>query len=317
MRFLHALHMMAANFKQAYKLLVYKLVVFGVIASICYAILYTQFGNILRDSGFYAVINKGWLMLKNVFVDVQGAGTLSVEFKEAIRTLSEYIKTSTHTLGWVIAIIVIFSYVYGYFSGIADYAMGDVINDHMSSFTHRGFLMSLFKYDGKRYLSQLFITLYRVIMHALMIVLMWLIMDKAFNTLGLFSIFLCVCLLIIIKAAIRAFLTDLRPSIITDGKSVTKALKGVFTNKFSNYLKAFLLYIVIEFICVYLVISVSIITFGAGLLIIVPAMSLFFVALQFVNYYMMEKKRFYITYDNIVIPKELREEEKLLNKMDI
>ena len=41
-------------------------------------------------------------------------------------------------------------------------------------------------------------------------------------------------------------------------------------------------------------------------------------AARFVDYYTIKRKKYFITYDDIVIPKELRTDgEQLLNKVDI
>ncbi|MBS1313895.1 MAG: hypothetical protein HP048_00915, partial [Clostridia bacterium] len=48
-----------------------------------------------------------------------------------------------------------------------------------------------------------------------------------------------------------------------------------------------------------------------------PLTFFFLVNMQFVNYYTLEKKKYYVTFDEKVIPKELREDESILKDMDL
>ena len=77
-------------------------------------------------------------------------------------------------------------------------------------------------------------------------------------------------------------------------------------------------YVAAALIIVYLYVSVSIFTFGVGLLLVVPFISLLIVCMKTVDYFTINKKKYFVDYDTIVVPKELREnDENLLSDIEI
>ena len=57
---------------------------------------------------------------------------------------------------------------------------------------------------------------------------------------------------------------------------------------------------------------------GVGTVLVSSFCALMIVAMRLVDYYIIHVKKYFIDYDNIIIPKELREnDEQLLNKVDI
>ena len=60
------------------------------------------------------------------------------------------------------------------------------------------------------------------------------------------------------------------------------------------------------------------VTFYVSLLVTVPLTIIIFKTLKFVGYYTENKKKYFINYDEIYVPKELRKnDENLLNEVDI
>ncbi len=59
-------------------------------------------------------------------------------------------------------------------------------------------------------------------------------------------------------------------------------------------------------------------TLGVGTVIISSFYALMISCMRLVDNYTINKKKYFIDYDNIIVPKELREnDEQLLNKVDI
>ena len=80
---------------------------------------------------------------------------------------------------------------------------------------------------------------------------------------------------------------------------------------FSAYLSVTVLY-------VYFAVSMLFFTLGVGTVIVSSFYALMISCMRLVDNYTINKKKYFIDYDNIIVPKELREnDEQLLNKVDI
>ena len=106
---------------------------------------------------------------------------------------------------------------------------------------------------------------------------------------------------------------------ICEGKGPIEAFKISFKYfNFEDTFNRFFSYLIVS-IVVYIVVLVSgIVSFNLSYVLTVPLSGIVFKALRFVDYYTVTCKKYYITFDEIVIPKELRQnDEQLLNKVDI
>ena len=80
----------------------------------------------------------------------------------------------------------------------------------------------------------------------------------------------------------------------------------------------FLSYLITAFVVYVVVIVSSIVTFNVAFVLAVPLSGIIFKSLRFVDYYTLTCKKYYMTFDDIVIPKELRQnDEQLLNQVEI
>jgi hypothetical protein len=104
------------------------------------------------------------------------------------------------------------------------------------------------------------------------------------------------------------------PSMITDKKSVGKALKHTFTKreKFFAMVGNYAFVVMISF---YLNVSVAVFTFGAGLIVTLPLTSIFTVIVSFVDHYQIEGKKYYVSGEEVVTPRQMREHAELLKYM--
>lgn len=105
---------------------------------------------------------------------------------------------------------------------------------------------------------------------------------------------------------------------IIGGMGVKAAFaKGLFPQR-KYFWKMFAAYLSVIIAYVYLAVSSIFFTFGVGTVLVSSFCALMIVAMRLVDYYIIHVKKYFIDYDNIIIPKELREnDEQLLNKVDI
>ena len=97
-----------------------------------------------------------------------------------------------------------------------------------------------------------------------------------------------------------------------------RAILDGFAPKKKYFVKMFSAYFAVTVGLIYLHVSVSFFTLGVGELITIPFASLLLVTMKTVDYFTIHKKKYFVDYDTIVVPKELREnDEKLLSDIDI
>ena len=148
--------------------------------------------------------------------------------------------------------------------------------------------------------------------------LLALLFINVFNVIGVFFISLTLFITITLRFSIMGHVL---PKMICERKKPLKALweclgeikKDVLKlfDRFGVYFLVITLTVVINVVC-------AVCTFLVSLLITIPLTVLIFSSIKFVGYYTEHKMKYFITYDEIYIPKELRQnDEKLLNKIDI
>ena len=93
--------------------------------------------------------------------------------------------------------------------------------------------------------------------------------------------------------------------------------KGLEVGK-THFFRMFSGYISFAVIYFYLAVSVTLFTVGVGTLLLVPFATVFIVCIRLVDCFTVNKKKYFIDYDNIVVPKELRDTgEELLSDVEI
>ena len=204
-----------------------------------------------------------------------------------------------------------------FFMGLSNYAVGELTNDHMSSMSHPSFVVSLFKNLGKACQFSLLDVLFSFLFFLAGFGVSLLIFLFAFEDVPLLAVSLSVLVFILVLSLKLSFLSGFMPAMIADGLPVGKALKKSFEIPEKQFGRLYSGYLVYCLVVLYLNLSFTIFTFFVGLILTLPLTFFFLVNMQFVNYYTLEKKKYYVTFDEKVIPKELREDESILKDMDL
>ncbi len=243
----------------------------------------------------------------------------AVLIKDTTTSFLTYIHSMLANIIWVAVGIIFLFQVLKFIFSMFDYVIGVNINEHMSSMLHAGFFSTLFenfKLASKFALSRtLFIFVYDLAVAGLTFLLFFVVMDL----LGIYSLSLFVILLFM-AIALRLTISGLvLPIMICENKGPFEALKISFKYwRLQEFFNRFLSYLITAFVVYVVVLVSSIVTFNVAFVLAVPLSSIIFKALRFVDYYTLTCKKYYITFDDIVIPKELRQnDEQLLNKIDI
>ena len=280
---------------------------------------------IFNNSQFHDALKSFFDCVKSVVYDFFSpkltSNVTSVELQQKFMDVVSFF--SVHKAGILWSMVAIFFAVqFAVFcASVNDYVIAINVNNYMTTLMNCKFFPTLFEHfdDAVKYAfyKTVCLLIYNVLVYGICYLLS-LLFYNAFNLLGLFFI----SLTLFITATLRFSLSGhVLPKMICEGKKPFKALIECLREIKSDIFKLFdrfgIYFLVIVSSFVFNVIG-AIATFFVSLLVTLPLSILIFSSIKFVGYYVEHKKKYFITYDEIYVPKELRKnDEKLLNKIDI
>jgi hypothetical protein len=227
---------------------------------------------------------------------------------------NEYEKVLVVGLG-VLAVIQLAKF----FTGICDYVAAVNVNAHMSSLHHAKFFSTLAEHlsPAIRYATYCVISLF--LYNTFIIVTAIFLFVLLIGVTGLFT-FTIVLFFILFADAFRLMIVGMVPAkMVCEGCSATTAFKQAFKGvEFRFMVERFISYFTMRLMAIVVSAIAGIVTFGVSLIVTIPLISVSYIAVRFVDYYTINTKKYYINFDNIVVPKELRTKgEQLLSHVDV
>lgn len=309
----------AANKALCYKTLAYKVIVTGLFAITAFLFARMIFRPVIASAEFKNLINALKELVKNFFDPSAATRTQGGDLGDKFSLLYEKTLAEFSTHAWAVVAIFALIQVLKFLLAIGDYVIGVNVNEHMTSMLHAGFLNTAFskfksacRYAGYR-------TIMLLAFNAVTVTVTFFAALGAMNLVGIYALTVAVFLFIFANSFRLAVIGLVLPKMVVENKgafaSFKEALKGM---KFSDVWQRFLSYFVTCLAVYAIAIISSAVTFNVALLVTIPLSSVTFISLRFVDYYTVTRKKYYITFDEIVVPKELRKnDENLLNEMDI
>lgn len=306
MRFRHALHITSENFSSVFKLLLYRLFVTAIFGSLAYVILSLGLSAI---TGSTEVATLKGLTSEFVHAIVEGQPevlqALPAQFQDALADLVNLIAFNTPSIiGCVFGLIGMYL-LSRFMNGLALYSIANAVNDRMSTYSKTSFSQSYFKSIGKAALYQVIYVPLCFVYDALMLsgcFLFFFYLPSFLPSWGpvivLIAISLTLTAVVCLEALKMTLICSWIPAAVADGDTVTHAFRASvrkgkgFGARYVSFLTA-----------IYLIIGVNVLfaltTVGSGLLITVPLSYIFLLSLQFVNYYLENGKKYFITKNTI------------------
>ena len=314
MRIKNAFKLLGADFAVVYKLLLYRFVVSLLIYGVGIAAIFPYGSRIIMESGVTDVLRSGVAVISNLFLP---SAEFVPTFAEDWAAFTGYIANNLFNAYWLIFYFIGIYALAEFFKRYGNYALGHITNAHMESMQKLGFLPALFRSFGKATLYSLIETAISLGFLVLSAATGFLISFIPFGDFAIFSLILLVFSSIMIHAFKRTLVSLYMPSMITDKMGAVRGFNNGVGLAFGDFWRIYSSYCFMIIAGIYFNISVALFTVGTGLLFSIPLTVIFFVNFQFVNYYKLSVKKYFISYDVIVVPKEMREEESLLTDIDI
>ena len=310
----------SANKTLCYKTLLAKFIVVTIFVAVI-----LSFAKILISSIFYS---EDFKLLVNAFREVvkdfinissENAKESSILFKDALKTFLLFVKSKVVNIIWVSVIIVLLIELMKFSSYVIDYVIGVNINQHMSSMCHSPFFTTMFENfkNACRYAG--FKVLVTLMFNVISIVLVFSVFISLIDNYIILTLSLTMFLTFAFISLRLALLGGILPKMICENIGAFKSFKECFSslklvdlwNKFSSY------FIICVVVYVVSILS-AIVTYNLSFIITIPYATILFISLKFVDYYSTTQKKYYITFDDIIVPKLLRQnDENLLNDVDI
>ena len=287
------------NFKGVYKILLYKFIVSLVAGALFAAMILPELTEVIKSTQMQSL----WLdvqALFKAFFDTNGSAleTAKESIFGADGSLNAVIKFVLSKMTAIILTAVGCACVYlikRFIETLCYFAVGSTLNDRMSAYAETSFTAAYVQNLGK------------ASKYALVYVPTVFLLDALTLLLGIFvlanlslfpALFLTVTLIVVMQATKLTFTGLWMPSLTADNKRLKDSL---FYNKIERKQlpKIFSTYVVTVYGVIILNVMAALCTFGSALIITVPCSYMLFICVQYVNYYTIKGKKYFITYDKI------------------
>ncbi|MBQ7373984.1 MAG: hypothetical protein IJW64_05435 [Clostridia bacterium] len=312
MRARNALKIAMGNYSLVFKNLLYKFAVFSIFALSLGLILKIAINPFVE--AFRPVLKALWGVVTAI-VSGDAHDSARALLKGEFNVFLTFLSDNIGGIVWMVVIVVVFVLVYRFVTGVSDCTLMILVNGHMTDMSHRGYLVVMIENLKKILVYQLIDAFSTVIYSVVVGVIVWGVFKLLILVMPLLALFGCGLVLVLAVALYSTVFSQVMANLLIGGhKSVKTAFASGFVPKKEYFFKMFASYLAVALIIVYLYVSVAIFTFGVGLLLLIPFSSLLVVCMKTVDFFTINKKKYFVDYDTIVVPKELREnDEKLLS----
>ncbi len=305
MKFKHTFLVFVDNFKATYKVLLYRVIVLAVCLCVYTAIIF-PFMQRISDTSQMVALSTATKNFGSSFanLDFSAMHTAWLEITEALKGLMELLSTRVGEIVGGIIVIILVYLIQRFLLGLGNYTAGAMINDKMAMRADSPFIGTLIKNLGKA-------SLYNVIyipLSAVYDVIAIGLTGAAVYGLALahvpllLLIFLFSTVVTLLFALKMTFTSDWLPALVYGKMTNCAAMKYAFGysgRKFADVFSNFLILVLIIFA---LNTAAIFLTFGAGLLITIPASYLILICMEFVNYCENNEVKYFLDKKNVVKP---------------
>lgn len=289
------------NFHIIYKMLLYKLVISLLTVSIALSIIIPGLSYIFESEELISFGNTVWQFLFSLFsgdeAKIVGYEDMIAEAFTALMTL--VFSKISNLIGVIVGILLTYILM-RFLDAVGHFAFGSMLNDKMASYAEISLFASLTKNMGRGSVYAIFYVLICFVYDALNVYLVYLIFFRAVSALSLvLALFVASLLSFVMQAIKKMYLYGWMPAMITGDKRCWKGFAYSFKVKNSQKIKIFSNYLVAEFMVITVNIVFGVCTLGAALFVTIPASFFLYICMQFVNYYTIEGKKYFVNHYKI------------------
>lgn len=322
MVFRNAFQILTDNFNKVYKLLLYRLVVLLFTGAIFLAFFIPNVSSFLSElvTGPVgeSVKQLAATFLRALLATEEAQEEISACLVEVGVQFSAFLSAHSVSIALVSIGTVLVYFAFQFLRGIGDFVVGDMINTRMCSYAEVSFFSSLVKNIG---IACRFLIIYVPIVMLFDVLILLLCYFVFFFLLsflpGLVALFLSITAIICAQAAKFTLTSNLMPAMIEGGMKLGEAVKWSFHLTKVRFGKLYSSYIVYLYIALTICLATAVFTLGSGLLLALPAASIWLISIRFVNFYTQTGRKYFITYDTIVLNADKGNTEKFFENNEM
>lgn len=299
MLFGNGLRLLMENFKNVYKILLYKTAVALIAIALSAVIILPEFNDIWNSTITQEIIVK----LREMFALFFSGSAEWVVAKDAVfsangllRQLGDLIVSRALEITLVSIGCVLIFLIKRFADALCYFAVGGVINDKMGKFAETRLSMSYLENFRKACVYALVYVPVAFVFDGTAIVVAFLLIQ---NVNLLFALFLSVSVIVLLQCAKFICTWHWIPAMVTDNLRLRDAMKGLQGAPKKQTGRLFSCYLTSIYFVIIFNAAAALFTFGSALLITIPTSYLFFVCLHFVQYYTLTGKKYFIRLNKI------------------
>lgn len=307
MKFKHTFHVFVDNFSVIYKHLLYGLIVTAIAIGLCCAVVVPAINNIMGTAQYAALVEKItalWSDVSNLETDNLHGSLL--EFRSAFKDfLRMFGNDKAGMLALCAVLLCVVFLVHRFLMGLGNYTTGALVNDKMTLQANSPFIVTMIKNLGKASLYNAIYVPVSFVYDVVSVMFIWALFFSWLKFLPiLIKVFLFATVLIGLVALKLAFTVNWLPSLIHGKQNNRKAIVNNFTQGGNGFASVFSNLLVLTFIIVAINVAAVAFTFGAGLLLTIPASYVMLISFEFVTYYDSQGLKYFIGGGSVVGPKK-------------
>lgn len=304
MRIRNAFKVLFSNINYLYKSTLYRLLCTALAVLIAVFAVGPGLSPVTESAEFSAFLQNLRAIFSGFF---QGEGVKAAtdSLPSSFAAFTAMLKNHVSVIKWAAVGAILVLYVWRVLLAAGDYAIGRIINEHMSSYTHFSFLPTLVDSAGSAFSYGAIIALIDLITGEIIIGICAVLAVYLIEYISVFAIIAGILFLVFGFAARYALTSRVMPNMICGGDNVFVALKKTFPSgkHFASITGNYAFMLIFLY---YINVSVALFTFLVGLVISLPFSAFCITAFKFVEFYCFKGKRFYVDYETIVSPAKNR-----------
>ena len=297
MLFRNAIRLLLENFKSVYKIMLYKFIVSLVAGALCCAMILPELLSIWNSQPMETLLSGAREFFVALFDANQEELTMVkdeiiIAGKELLTLIAS--KATRITLAAVGCVVVYL--VRRVAETLCYFTVGSTLNDRMSTYSETHFFTAFVANLGKAFVYALVyvpvVFVFDVLTIALVAFLIY--------SLNVFTgLFFGVTFVVVLQALKLTFTGLWMPAMTADNKPLKEAFHYANETERKQRSKVYATYIAGVYAVIILNVIAALCTFGSALILTVPMSYMLFICLQYVYYYTIKGKKYFITYDKI------------------
>lgn len=300
MRFRNSLRLLMENFKHVYKLLIAKLIIGLVATALCCAFVLPELIEIWNSPAVKGLVENAKEAIKALLVADHGAlENIKDNLLGEDGAFAEVAKLLSSMRLEIVLTIVGCALVYllrRFAETVCHFTTGSMLNDKMATYAETSYSTAFVSNLGKASVYSLVYVPVVFLFDLIMLALAYLFLAYTPIVVGLFG---GVTIIVFAQAFKLTITSRWLPAMTADNKRLVEAIKGADQKEKKQQSKVFSCYLVAVYLILVVNVGAALCTFGSALIVTVPASYFLLICIQYVNYYTLMGKKYFLTFEKI------------------